>query len=104
MLQVAKLSDQATIPTRATVKSAGYDLYSAIETSVPDQADSGESQGAGDQDGEQRLGDEEEREQRCEDHDELHDIPGREQPPGCKHDQTAGISQEAPGETGLFSQ
>ena len=35
MLQVAKLSDQATIPTRATVKSAGYDLYSAIETSVP---------------------------------------------------------------------
>ena len=29
VLQIAKLSDQATVPTRGSARAAGYDLYSA---------------------------------------------------------------------------
>lgn len=35
MLRVKKLVTQAKLPSRATVSSAGYDLYSAEEKNVP---------------------------------------------------------------------
>lgn len=35
LLLVKRLSENATIPTRGTPLSAGYDLYSAVETVVP---------------------------------------------------------------------
>merc|ERR550534_1617915 len=35
VLQIAKLSDQATVPTRGSARAAGYDLYSAEETEIP---------------------------------------------------------------------
>ena len=34
-IRMAKLSDRATTPTRGTPNSAGYDLYSALDTIVP---------------------------------------------------------------------
>jgi len=34
-LQVAKLSENATIPTRGSPSAAGYDLYSAEDVTVP---------------------------------------------------------------------
>jgi len=35
MLQVAKLSEHATIPTRGSSSAAGYDLYSAVDVTIP---------------------------------------------------------------------
>ena len=35
LLQVAKLSEHATIPTRGSSSAAGYDLYSAEDTTIP---------------------------------------------------------------------
>jgi len=35
LLLIAKLSENATIPTRGSDKAAGYDLYSAEDTSIP---------------------------------------------------------------------
>mmetsp|Transcript_25499 Transcript_25499/g.41144 ORF Transcript_25499/g.41144 Transcript_25499/m.41144 type:complete len:224 (-) Transcript_25499:35-706(-) len=35
MLQVAKLSEKAMVPTRGSPLSAGYDLYSAYDATVP---------------------------------------------------------------------
>ena len=35
ILQVAKLSKYATIPSRGSAESAGFDLYSAYEYTVP---------------------------------------------------------------------
>ena len=34
-LQIAVLSENATIPTRGSARAAGYDLYSAEDTEVP---------------------------------------------------------------------
>ena len=34
MLQVAKLSSHATIPTRGSASAAGYDLYSAEDVTI----------------------------------------------------------------------
>jgi len=34
-LRVCKLTENATIPTRATNASAGYDLYSAVDVAIP---------------------------------------------------------------------
>merc|ERR1712183_158268 len=35
LLQVAKLSEHATIPTRGSFSAAGYDLYSAMDVTIP---------------------------------------------------------------------
>ena len=35
VLQVAKLSENATIPTRGSATAAGYDLYSAEDCAIP---------------------------------------------------------------------
>ena len=35
LLQVAKLSENAIIPTRGSSSAAGYDLYSAEDTTIP---------------------------------------------------------------------
>ena len=35
LLQVAKLTDLATIPTRGSEHAAGYDLYSAYDMTIP---------------------------------------------------------------------
>ena len=35
LLQVAKLSENAVIPTRGSSSAAGYDLYSAVDTAIP---------------------------------------------------------------------
>eukprot|EP00090_Calanus_glacialis_P007743 TRINITY_DN1619_c0_g1_i1.p1 TRINITY_DN1619_c0_g1~~TRINITY_DN1619_c0_g1_i1.p1 ORF type:complete len:173 (-),score=60.10 TRINITY_DN1619_c0_g1_i1:136-609(-) len=35
LLQVAKLSEHATIPTRGSASAAGYDLYSAEDVTIP---------------------------------------------------------------------
>jgi dUTP pyrophosphatase len=35
MLLVKKLSDSATIPTRGSIHSAGYDLYAAKDIVIP---------------------------------------------------------------------